>query len=65
MEKLIGFIKASYDELMNKVTWSDAKELRSNTVIVLIGSVVIALLILLMDKISMVALSDVVYKIIG
>ncbi|MCB0513667.1 MAG: preprotein translocase subunit SecE [Bacteroidetes bacterium] len=65
MEKLIEFIKASYDELMNKVTWSNANELRSNTIIVLVGSVVIAFLILLMDKISMVALSDVIYKIIG
>ncbi|HMU98967.1 MAG TPA: preprotein translocase subunit SecE [Chitinophagales bacterium] len=65
MEKLIEFIKASYDELMNKVTWSNANELRSNTIIVLVGSVVIAFLILLMDKVSMVALSDVIYKIIG
>ena len=65
MEKLNEFIKASYDELMNKVTWSNANELRSNTIIVLVGSVVIAFLILLMDKVSMVALSDVIYKIIG
>ena len=65
MEKLIEFIKASYDELMNKVTWSNANELRSNTIIVLVGSVVIAFLILLLDKVSMVALSDVIYKIIG
>lgn len=65
MEKLIEFIKASYEELMTKVTWPTWKELQSNAVIVLIGSVIIAFLILLMDKVSMAALSDVIYKIAG
>jgi preprotein translocase subunit SecE len=65
MERLIEFIKASYAELMTKVTWPTWKELQSNAVIVLIGAIIIAFLILVMDKISMFALSDVIYKIAG
>lgn len=65
MEKIIEFIKASYLELQTKVTWPTWKELQSNTIIVLIASAIIALLILLMDKISIFALGDVIYKLIG
>jgi preprotein translocase subunit SecE len=65
MDKFIAFIKASYDELLTKVTWPTWKELQSNAIIVLIASFVIAFLILLMDKASMLALSNVIYKILG
>jgi preprotein translocase subunit SecE len=65
MDKLITFIKASYDELLNKVTWPTWKELQANAIIVIIASFIIAFLVLVMDKASMFALSNVIYNILG
>ncbi|QQR97128.1 MAG: preprotein translocase subunit SecE [Sphingobacteriales bacterium] len=65
MDKLITFIKASYDELLNKVTWPTWKELQANAIIVIIASFLIAFLVLVMDKASMFALSNVIYNILG
>ena len=65
MDKLITFIKASYDELLNKVTWPTWKELQANAIIVIIASCIIAFLVLVMDKASMFALSNVIYNILG
>ena len=64
MDKLITFIKASYDELLNKVTWPTWKELQANAIIVIIASFIIAFLVLVMDKASMFALSNVIYNIL-
>jgi preprotein translocase subunit SecE len=52
MESLIGNIKESYNELVHKVTWPTLPNLLSSTRVVLTGSVIIALIILLMDGIS-------------
>ena len=60
MESLIGNIKESYNELMHKVTWPTVPALLSSTRVVLIGSVIIALIIFLMDGVAS-NLLDVVY----
>ncbi|MEE9371828.1 MAG: preprotein translocase subunit SecE [Saprospiraceae bacterium] len=52
MESLIGNIKESYNELVHKVTWPTVAALLSSTRVVLIGSVIIALIIFLMDGIA-------------
>jgi len=52
MESLFGNIKESYNELVHKVTWPTLAALLSSTRVVLIGSVIIALIILVMDGIS-------------
>jgi preprotein translocase subunit SecE len=49
LEKIITYIKESYNELMHKVTWPTFSELQSSTVLVSVASVIIALLVLLMD----------------
>lgn len=49
MEKLKIYVRESYNELMYNVTWPTFSSLQSNTVLVLIGSVIFALIILLMD----------------
>ena len=49
MEKLKLYVRESYNELMYNVTWPSFSSLQSNTVLVLIGSVIFALIILLMD----------------
>lgn len=49
--KLFTDIKESYDELVNKVTWPKREQLVSSSMIVMIASIIIALVILLMDRI--------------
>lgn len=46
---LINNIKASYDELVNKVSWPTWTELMNSAVVVLVASVIIALVVALMD----------------
>lgn len=52
MDKLILYIKESYNELINKVTWPTWSNLQSSTVVVLVASLILALLIFVMDLIS-------------
>jgi preprotein translocase subunit SecE len=44
------YIKESYDELMNKVSWPSWSELQSSSIVVAIASVIIALIIFVMDS---------------
>jgi preprotein translocase subunit SecE len=50
MAKVSEYIKESYVELTQKVTWPTWRELQSSAVLVLIASLIIALIILLMDQ---------------
>ena len=44
------YIKDSYDELMNKVSWPSWSELQSSSIVVAIATVIIALIIYIMDS---------------
>ena len=44
------YIKESYDELMNKVSWPSWSELQSSSIVVAIASIIIALIIYVMDS---------------
>jgi len=44
------YIKESYDELMNKVSWPSWSELQSSSIVVAIATVIIALIIYVMDS---------------
>ena len=50
MAKKESYIKSSYDELMNKVSWPTWSELQSSSIVVAIASAIIALIIYLMDQ---------------
>lgn len=50
MSKKGSYIKSSYDELINKVSWPSWSELQSSTIVVAIASIIIALIIYLMDQ---------------
>ncbi|MCQ2209075.1 MAG: preprotein translocase subunit SecE [Paludibacteraceae bacterium] len=50
MYKVINYIKDSYDELVNKVSWPSAKELSNSAIVVLVASLLIALVVFAMDK---------------
>ena len=45
MEKVKTYIGESWDELVNKVTWSKFSELQSSAVLVLVASTIFALVI--------------------
>jgi preprotein translocase subunit SecE len=50
MANVVEFIKESYDEMTQKVSWPTWSELQNSAVIVLVASLIIALLILVMDQ---------------
>jgi preprotein translocase subunit SecE len=49
MNKVGLYLRESYNELVHNVTWPPYATLQTNTVLVLIGSAIFALLILMMD----------------
>ncbi|RWU08440.1 MULTISPECIES: preprotein translocase subunit SecE [Pedobacter] len=50
MAKLVQFIKESYEEMTQKVTWPTWGDLQNSAVLVLVASAIISLVILAMDK---------------
>ncbi|WP_257666235.1 preprotein translocase subunit SecE [Parapedobacter tibetensis] len=52
MANVLEFVKDSYTEMSQKVTWPTWAQLQSSAVVVLVASVIIALVIFAMDKAS-------------
>ena len=52
MAKVLDFFKESYQEVTEKVTWPTWSQLQNHAVVVLVASLIIALLVLVMDKAS-------------
>jgi len=50
MAGVVQFIKESYEEMTEKVTWPTWAELQSSAVLVVVASLIIALVIFAMDK---------------
>jgi preprotein translocase subunit SecE len=50
MAKVSEYIKESYIELTQKVTWPTWRELQNSAVLVLVAAFIIALIILIMDQ---------------
>ncbi|MBK9328817.1 MAG: preprotein translocase subunit SecE [Sphingobacteriales bacterium] len=65
MDTIKSYLQASYEELTTKVTWPTWKDLQANAVIVAVASMIIALIIGLMDMVSNILFSDIIYKIAG
>ena len=63
MVKLKAFIKDSYWEMKNKVTWPTYKELQESSILVLIASMIFALVIGAMDLAFKGLLKDWFYKV--
>ncbi|MEZ4900412.1 MAG: preprotein translocase subunit SecE [Spirosomataceae bacterium] len=57
MNSFIEFVKASWDEVRHNVTWPKSKELQSSTTLVLIGSLIFAAVVGLIDLVFENALS--------
>jgi preprotein translocase subunit SecE len=50
MAKVSEYIKESYIELTEKVTWPTWRELQNSAILVLVAAIIIALLIAIMDQ---------------
>ncbi len=62
MEQIKLYLIESYNELVNKVTWPTWANLLGSTRVVLIGSLIIAVIVLLMDAVSK-QLTELLYNI--
>ena len=45
----MGYIKDSYKELVEKVTWPSFAQLQSSTIVVMVASLIFAIIVLVMD----------------
>ncbi len=50
MANVVEFIKESYIEMTQKVTWPTWRELQNSAVVVVIASIIIALVVFMMDQ---------------
>ena len=60
----MGYIKDSYKELVEKVSWPSFSSLQSSTLVVMVASLIFALIVLAMDM-SFEGLMGGVYKFLG
>ncbi|GHT39994.1 protein translocase subunit SecE [Bacteroidia bacterium] len=49
MNRIISYIKESYNELVHKVSWPTRQELSSSTVVVMTASLIMAVVIFIID----------------
>ena len=47
--KVVNYVKESYAELVQKVSWPTWKELQASAIVVMVASLIFALVILAMD----------------
>ncbi|MBQ2992783.1 MAG: preprotein translocase subunit SecE [Alistipes sp.] len=60
----MGYIKNSYKELVEKVSWPSFAQLQSSTLVVMIASLIFAIVVLAMDM-SFEAIMQGIYKFLG
>ncbi len=46
---MFNYVKESYNELVNKVTWPTFAQLQSSTIVVMVASAIFAIVVLIMD----------------
>lgn len=61
---MFNYVKESYNELVNKVTWPTFLQLQNSTIVVMVASVIFAIVVLAMD-LSFENLMAVIYKVLG
>ena len=60
----MGYIKDSYKELVEKVSWPSFSSLQSSTLVVMVASLIFALVVLAMDM-SFEGVMGAIYKSLG
>ena len=61
---MFNYVKESYNELVNKVTWPTFPQLQNSTIVVMVASVIFAVVVLAME-LSFENLMAVIYKVLG
>ena len=61
---MFNYVKESYNELVNKVTWPTFLQLQNSTIVVMVASVIFAIVVLAMD-LSFENLMALIYKVLG
>ena len=61
---MFNYVKESYNDLINKVTWPTSPQLQSSTIVVMVASVIFAIVVLAMD-LTFENLMAVIYKTLG
>ncbi len=59
--KIVAYLKDTYNELINKVTWPSWDELQEGAIVVMIASFIFAIIIALMD-VSFKNIMEEIYK---
>jgi preprotein translocase subunit SecE len=59
--KIKRYIKESYNELVNKVTWPAWSDLQNSAIVVMVASLIIAVIVSLMD-VSFSFIMDKIYE---
>ena len=60
----MGYIKDSYNELVEKVSWPSFTQLQSSTIVVMVASLIFAIIVLVMD-VSFETVMQGIYKFLG
>ena len=60
----MGYIKDSYKELVEKVSWPSFAQLQSSTIVVMVASLIFAMIVLVMD-VSFETVMQGVYSFLG
>jgi len=61
---MFKYVKNSYNELVNKVTWPTFAQLQNSTVVVMVASVIFALIVLAMD-LTFEGIMNAIYNLLG
>ena len=61
---MLNYVKESYNELVNKVTWPTFAQLQNSTIVVMVASVIFAGVVLAMDTSYETILAQ-IYKVLG
>jgi preprotein translocase subunit SecE len=61
VEKVVSYLKETYDELVHKVSWPTYSELTNSAVVVLYASLLIAVVVFVMDFCFQTLMEDIIY----
>jgi len=64
MSKFTAYIKESYTELIEKVSWPTREELQSSVIVVMVATLIIGVVIFVMD-LGFQSIMNLFYKMIG
>ena len=62
--RIVNYIKESYKELVEKVSWPSFPELQSSTIVVMIASLLFAIVVLVMD-VTFEKVMESIYSLLG